>query len=728
MTRGSFKSDTRSKKMKTRLMISATLALLLAVWMAVPAEAASAAELEKQFLSKIDELLPGMGAQKLEDRQEPQLAFERICFDNSAPDKQAEREALCKAMMQRVGPDVAMPARVWLLRKVESIGREEVVPQLTALLADSDAQICELARRALQNNRSAQAGAALRAELDTGKTPAWRIAIINALAFRKDAEAVPQLAKLCEVKRPLVARAAILALGDIGDDRCVETLANLRKNTRPELQAPLTEASFRAAEALIARGAGEKAAAIYEELNNPSAPENVRITAVQGIAAAKGAGAIGDLLKLINGSDERMQLVAARCAQRICGENVTKQLTEALNDASPDAQAVLLEMLGQRGDASALPAVAKYIQVTNPDVRIAAVGAMRYIGNGSMVEGLAKLAAQATGPERDAARESLKWMRGQCVDDAILKQLGNTESRVSAELVRAAAVRLMKPAFGIMLKHVNDPDESVRVPVIYNVGKLANPEDLGAVLKAFSKLETGQSPDVAKDALVRICQQTADENQRTRGLIESLNSAEPSVQIIIVQALTNLKGQPALDAIRGCVRSSSPQVKKAAQKALADWGPAYCTQWVFAGPYQKDGAGHTDLFDVAFPPEDADANVDWKPLNGQRGRDMNLERVAKQDNCCAYLRTQITSDEEQDVILSFGSDDGIKAWVNGKVVHANNATRGLTPDQDKVPVKLNKGVNALVVKVTNGGGQWAFSCGICAVEGGPPNTLKLEAK
>ena len=121
--------------------------------------AASASSLEQSFIVKIDELLPGMGDADLVKRQKPQLAFERICFENSGPGNESERAALCKAIMAKVGPETAMPARVWLLRKVEPIGGDEVVEGLTNLLQDKESRIRELARRALQNNPSDKAAA-----------------------------------------------------------------------------------------------------------------------------------------------------------------------------------------------------------------------------------------------------------------------------------------------------------------------------------------------------------------------------------------------------------------------------------------------------------------------------------------------------------------------------------------------------------------------------------------
>ena len=67
------------------------------------------------------------------------------------------------------------------------------------------------------------------------------------------------------------------------------------------------------------------------------------------------------------------------------------------------------------------------------------------------------------------------------------------------------------------------------------------------------------------------------------------------------------------------------------------------------------------------------------------------------------------SKTDQDVVLTFGSDDGIKVWLNGAVVNAKNVTRGFNVDEDQVPAKLKKGWNTLLVKVTQGAGDVKLS-------------------
>ena len=66
----------------------------------------------------------------------------------------------------------------------------------------------------------------------------------------------------------------------------------------------------------------------------------------------------------------------------------------------------------------------------------------------------------------------------------------------------------------------------------------------------------------------------------------------------------------------------------------------------------------------------------------------------------------------RDALLSLGSDDGIRVWLNGVIVHENETGRGYTPDADTAPVKLKAGINRILVKVDNYIGGWGFGMGV----------------
>ena len=144
--------------------------------------------------------------------------------------------------------------------------------------------------------------------------------------------------------------------------------------------------------------------------------------------------------------------------------------------------------------------------------------------------------------------------------------------------------------------------------------------------------------------------------------------------------------------------------------------------WVFSGPYKLEGKTGVELFDLVFEPEKAGSKADWRPV-GQGGVNktglVELNKVLAGDERVAYLKTQITSERDQEARLEIGSDDGVKVWLNDKVVHANNVIRACTTGEDKVKVSLSRGVNRLLLKVTQGGGEWSACCRLRAPDGAP---------
>ena len=86
--------------------------------------------------------------------------------------------------------------------------------------------------------------------------------------------------------------------------------------------------------------------------------------------------------------------------------------------------------------------------------------------------------------------------------------------------------------------------------------------------------------------------------------------------------------------------------------------------------------------------------------------DLN-KQLSKTANCVGYMRNTIVSDRAQQAILYTGSDDGLIVFLNGEKVYEKNVPRSLTTDNDKIPVSLRAGENVLLLKVTQGGGDWA---------------------
>src|SRR5205807_1518348 len=67
----------------------------------------------------------------------------------------------------------------------------------------------------------------------------------------------------------------------------------------------------------------------------------------------------------------------------------------------------------------------------------------------------------------------------------------------------------------------------------------------------------------------------------------------------------------------------------------------------------------------------------------------------------AYAACWLHTEKARPVLLSVGSDDGIKIWMNRKPVLDRPVARAAAPGQDVVKADLTAGWNQLLVKVDN---------------------------
>src|SRR5687767_14425503 len=81
----------------------------------------------------------------------------------------------------------------------------------------------------------------------------------------------------------------------------------------------------------------------------------------------------------------------------------------------------------------------------------------------------------------------------------------------------------------------------------------------------------------------------------------------------------------------------------------------------------------------------------------------------RKDFVYAYALAEIKASAPAKVMLAVGSDDGIKVWLNGKLVHDNWIPRGVNKDDDLVALNLVKGSNQVLLKVQDIRGGWGFA-------------------
>jgi len=159
----------------------------------------------------------------------------------------------------------------------------------------------------------------------------------------------------------------------------------------------------------------------------------------------------------------------------------------------------------------------------------------------------------------------------------------------------------------------------------------------------------------------------------------------------------------------GRVRLTAGRLGDAGAKLL----PASSAGWFVVGPFPADSPA--EAHEKAFGPE-FDARVDFEKNYGfgnqfwkhdQNLRDGALNRFG-QGVAATYVAKRIVAPTARSLEIALGSDDGFRLFLNGSEVSHRRIDRSLEPDQDRVTLALQPGVNTLVLKVVNSGGDSGF--------------------
>ncbi len=96
------------------------------------------------------------------------------------------------------------------------------------------------------------------------------------------------------------------------------------------------------------------------------------------------------------------------------------------------------------------------------------------------------------------------------------------------------------------------------------------------------------------------------------------------------------------------------------------------------------------------------------------------------DHAVAYALTYLHAPRDMDAILAVGSDDGCVVFFNGQELFRKHTQRAYTTKEEKIPVKLKKGPNSVLIKIGQAEGGWGFGAHILDTHGNPLNEIRVS--
>lgn len=525
------------------------------------------AELERAYA----EVLPSLLAKAETD----DVGLQKIAFRASRPGAEAERAALSKVLAGKLSGDAATPVKVVLLRHLQRIGRDEAVKAVAGRLADGDALVRESARRALAGMPVKSASDALRAEYEKATEPAWKAALLTAIAYRRDPGDMNTFANAVANDAEAVRIAGMLALARTGDAQAAPILSKAREKGSPAAKRVANDAYLLLADRLAGTNNKGAAAGIYREFLY--APGQERYTAIVGLGSVGNADDVVRLVGVLGDKDVEARGAALEALAKNRHAVIANEIVARLGKADAAARPWLLRALLGQQDKRAKQFMVEAAGSEDSAVRLAGLQGLAQVGDASSVEVLLK-SAQAKGEEQAAARAALDTLAGKEIDAALLERLaGGGEAAQRVEVIRTLGARLTKDAAGPLFEAVKDQDASVRGEAYKSLALVAGvdalPRAVGLVEGAKEDAERAE----AVKAVVAIARKSDDVDGRAGPVLAAAEKAEGPTKAALLNALGQLGGAKALAAIKGAIASEDPKVHEAGVRALVNWpdaGPA----------------------------------------------------------------------------------------------------------------------------------------------------------
>jgi HEAT repeat protein len=254
------------------------------------------------------------------------------------------------------------------------------------------------------------------------------------------------------------------------------------------------------------------------------------------------AASVPALSKLLGSADTAD--MARYALERIPGAGVDRALRVALPKSSGKAQIGIVNTIGRRGDAGAVPELVRLVTGRDADVGAAAAAALGQIATPAASAGLASARRKTSGALREEIDEAYLRCGEQLVEKGdkkaamvIFKELSGSQE---SAMIRAGALRGLAMAAG-----------KDAVPVLTASLKAAEPNVRAQAVRQLSSIPG---------------------NEGAAALTGALPTMDPGDKVRALSALADRGGQDVLPAFLQALKDGAPVVRVAALRGLGKIG------------------------------------------------------------------------------------------------------------------------------------------------------------
>ena len=398
-------------------------------------------------------------------------------------------------------------------------------------------------------------------EKTSGRT---RLGMLDSLARRRTAAAVPALTRLLKDSDPATASAAARALGAIADPAAVAAL-----HATPE---PSPAAIATAKLAAAARCPPDAAIGLLNDLQRNARDPVHRAAAFRLSLDIESATAAARIAEVLSGDNWLMKQVALEALTGSRAPNLVPTLTGKLTAWDAPTQSAVISEFARRGEATATTAILVAAEHPDAAVRAHAISALGVLpGTRDTVALLAKIAAGSDSDDAKTARQSLARLNGPEVPAAILAGAERGEAGIRAVYLEQFALRNMTEGLPALRKARSDASATVRTAAVGALGDLAPPSEQKALLDWTIEATDSNEQTRALRAVVNVTLRNPVVEGRGSAVYALIEFVQPDLALRLLPALGRIGGGTSADCAARLAIRDDAKVAEAATSALTHW-------------------------------------------------------------------------------------------------------------------------------------------------------------
>ena len=244
-------------------------------------------------------------------------------------------------------------------------------------------------------------------------------------------------------------------------------------------------------------------------------------------------------------------------------------------EADPFRKSLLIRAFGDRTDTfsrnAALHTISQFIRSPDEVVRVAAIDALRNVGNPSVVPILLEAAQSDVQSIAHAARNTLAAMPGEEIDAAIIALLAGTPTpAVKVIAIGLVEERRIFAAAPILVTALSDSNPAVSEAAASALGQISGVEELAVLLgllrRATSEAEAQRLLRVLISAGTRLSQDAS-----TAEVAKALEGASTELKTQLLDLLREIAGRRALEIVESYAWGNDAQMRNVATRILGEW-------------------------------------------------------------------------------------------------------------------------------------------------------------